>query len=112
MTKLSKLRTAAIGAIRNPDTPESSGWRSGLRLAFRMLYAIGRDLGEGQINLRAMSLVYTTLLSLVPLLAITFSVLKGFGVHNQIEPLLLKVLAPSVIRVLRLPPRSLASSTT
>ena len=94
MTKLSQLRTAAIGAIRNPDTPESPRWRSGLRLAFRMLYAIGRDLGEGQINLRAMSLVYTTLLSLVPLLAITFSVLKGFGVHNQIEPLLLKVLAP------------------
>jgi membrane protein len=38
--------------------------------------------------------VYTTLLSLVPLLAISFSVLKGFGVHNQIQPFLLNVLAP------------------
>ena len=60
----------------------------------RIFYALIRDLVDGQLNLRAMSLVYTTLLSLVPLLAITFSVLKGFGVHNQIEPLLLGVLAP------------------
>jgi membrane protein len=41
-----------------------------------------------------MSLVYTTLLSVVPLLAVSFSVLKGFGVHNQIEPLLMKFLEP------------------
>ena len=41
-----------------------------------------------------MSLVYTTLLSLVPLLAVSFSVLKGFGVHNQLEPLLAQFLAP------------------
>jgi len=49
---------------------------------------------DGQLNFRAMSLVYTTLLSLVPLLAVSFSVLKGFGVHNQIEPALLNLLAP------------------
>jgi membrane protein len=41
-----------------------------------------------------MSLVYTTLLSLVPLLAVSFSVLKGFGVHNQLEPMLLNALEP------------------
>ena len=52
------------------------------------------DLADGQLTLRAMSLVYTTLLSLVPLLAVSFSVLKAFGVHNQVEPLLLNVLAP------------------
>lgn len=60
----------------------------------RMLYAVARDLAEGQLNLHAMSLVYTTLLSLVPLLALIFSVLKGFGVHNQIQPVLLAFLAP------------------
>ncbi len=60
----------------------------------RLFYVLVRHLLRGELTLRAMSLVYTTLLSLVPLLAVSFSVLKGFGVHNQIEPLLLKFLAP------------------
>jgi membrane protein len=41
-----------------------------------------------------MSLVYTTLLSIVPLLAVSLSVLKGFGVHNQLEPALVALLEP------------------
>lgn len=60
----------------------------------RLAYAVGREIGEGQLSLHAMSLVYTTLLSLVPLLAVSFSVLKAFGVHNQIAPLLLRFLQP------------------
>lgn len=60
----------------------------------RVVYALARDFLEGQLTLRAMSLVYTTLLSFVPLLAISFSVLKGFGAHNQVEPFLLNFLAP------------------
>jgi len=43
--------------------------------------------------LRASALTFTTLLSLVPLLALMFSVLKGLGVQNELEPLLLKHLA-------------------
>ncbi len=53
-----------------------------------------RELDEGGLKLRAMSLVYTTLLSLAPLLAVSFSVLKAFGVHNQIKPMLERMLAP------------------
>lgn len=53
-----------------------------------------RDLGGGQISLRAMSLVYTTLLALVPLLALAFSLLKGFGVDNVLRPVLGRFLAP------------------
>lgn len=64
------------------------------RMPGRFLYALARDLAEGQLTLRAMSLVYTTLLALVPLLAFSFSVLKGFGVHRQIEPLLYEFLQP------------------
>ena len=60
----------------------------------RTFYVLVRDIAEGQLTLRAMSLVYTTLLSLVPLLAVSFSVLKGFGVHNQLEPMLMNFLAP------------------
>lgn len=65
-----------------------------LRRLAQFVYAIGRDLADGQLTLRAMGLVYTTLLSLVPLLAFSFSVLKGFGVHRQIEPLLFNFLEP------------------
>ncbi len=67
------------------------------RLALRLPplpRALVRDFTQGQLNLRAMGLVYTTLLSLVPLLAVSFSVLKGFGVHNRVEPLLLEALVP------------------
>lgn len=60
----------------------------------RLVIVLARDLAQGQLTLRAMGLVYTTLLSIVPLLAISFSVLKAFGVHNQIRPMLLKFLDP------------------
>lgn len=60
----------------------------------RLLWVIGRDILDGQLTLRAMSLVYTTLLSLVPVLALSFSVLKALGVHNQLEPILLEALSP------------------
>ncbi|MBT8119794.1 MAG: YihY family inner membrane protein [Gammaproteobacteria bacterium] len=62
--------------------------------SLRILYAAASDLGGGLLSLRAMSLVYTTLLSMVPLLAVSFSVLKGFGVHNQLEPTLISLLDP------------------
>ena len=55
----------------------------------RFVYLIFVDLADGQLNLRAMSLVFTTILSFVPLIAVSFSVLKAFDVHNQIEPVLL-----------------------
>ncbi len=67
--------------------------RAGVRLA-RLLYNMVLEVTEGNLTLRAMSLVYTTLLSLVPLLAVSFSLLKAFGVHNQIEPMLNHFLAP------------------
>jgi membrane protein len=76
------------------DLHELKGWRRIPVIAVRLFVVLLRELINGQLNLRAMSLVYTTLLSLVPLLAVSFSVLKGFGVHNQIEPALLSFLAP------------------
>lgn len=65
-----------------------------LTTVFRYLYALTRDILSGQITLRAMSLVYTTLLSVVPLIAFSFSVLKGFGIHKSLEPLLYNFLLP------------------
>src|SRR5574337_422396 len=60
----------------------------------RFVVVIIRDVLYGQITLWAMGLVYTTLMSLVPLLAVSFSVLKAFGVQNKLEPFLLDLIAP------------------
>ena len=76
------------------DAANASGARSPWRRFLQIVVVIGRDLMEGMITLRAMSLVYTTLLAMVPLLAVSISVLKGFGVHDQLEPTLARILAP------------------
>jgi membrane protein len=68
--------------------------RSPWRHFLQIIFMVGRDLMGGMITLHAMSLVYTTLLALVPLLAVSISVLKGFGVHDQLEPALARILAP------------------
>jgi membrane protein len=60
----------------------------------RYSYALLRDFAHGDLTLRAMSLVYTTMLAIVPLLAIAFSVLKGFGFHRDLEPILQRFFAP------------------
>jgi membrane protein len=60
----------------------------------RYPYALVRDILRGDLTLRAMSLVYTTLLSIVPLLALSFSVLKGLGYHRDLEPVLFSFLEP------------------
>lgn len=74
---------------------DSLGWLQRFSYkTLRLLFVLVREFANGQLNLRAMSLVYTTLLSMVPLLAVSFSVLKAFGVHNQIEPLLLNLVEP------------------
>jgi membrane protein len=60
----------------------------------RYLYAVLRDVFAGQITMRAMSLVYTTLLSIVPLLAFSFSVLKGLGIDQKLEAQMYLFLEP------------------
>jgi membrane protein len=65
----------------------------GLRL-LRYPYALLRDLSRGQINLYAMGLVYATLLSLVPLIAFAFAVLKAFGAHRELQPIILEFFKP------------------
>ena len=68
-----------------------------LALLFRVLrypYAILRDLSRGQVNLRAMGLVYTTMLALIPLLAFSFAILKVFGAASDLEPVLYEFFRP------------------
>ena len=75
--------------------PESLGAIQSLWIKFlRLLYVLLLELSDEQLAMRAMSLVYSTLLSIVPLLAVSFSVLKAFGVHTKIEIFLYYLLEP------------------
>ena len=67
--------------------------RAGVRL-LRVLVAVARAPFDGQLNLEAAALVYRTLLSIVPLLAVAFSLLKAFGAQYRIEPLLVQMFSP------------------
>jgi membrane protein len=65
-----------------------------LTRVLRYPYAVIRDFLRGDLTLRAMSLVYTTLLSTVPLIALSFSVLKGLDYHKELKPMLDSFLEP------------------
>lgn len=68
--------------------------RVALIRALRIVAAVTRDIGRGELRLHAMGLVYTSLLALIPLLAVIFAVLKAFGAHDLLRPMLLNFLAP------------------
>lgn len=76
------------------DYRQAPPWQRALVGVARTLTLLLRDIFQGDVSLRAMSLVYTTLLSMVPLLALSFSILKGFGVQNQLDETLHAALAP------------------
>jgi YihY family inner membrane protein len=70
------------------------GWRRRLLWPTRLLYVMLRDIFYGPLPLHATSLVYTTLLSLVPLMALGVAVIKLFGLPDQLLPLLHGFLQP------------------
>lgn len=73
--------------------PATRVGRTAQRL-IRAILSVLSSASRGDLQLNAMSLSYTTLLSMVPLLAVAFSVLKAFGSAAVIEPFLLSVMAP------------------
>ncbi len=90
--KLLRLKTQAI--LWQQDIQALSWWHRSILRAVQILVAVIRDLFQGQLSLRAMSLVFTTVIGFFPLFAVTFAVLKGLGVHNAMEPTLLTLLEP------------------
>jgi membrane protein len=94
MINTQRLLNSYHQSVWETDPAAAPWWQAVLIRAARLAHVLVRDLLDGQLTLHAMSLVFTTLLSIVPLLAVSFSVLKAFGVHNQLEPLLLQFLQP------------------
>ncbi|MEO6164829.1 MAG: YhjD/YihY/BrkB family envelope integrity protein [Candidatus Binatia bacterium] len=63
-------------------------------VALKIAVMVWQDFFDNLVKLQAMALAFKTLLSLAPLLAVLFSILKAFGVHNRMEPALAEALAP------------------
>jgi membrane protein len=74
---------------RTMDPP----WGPILRVV-RYPAALLRDWLRGEISVRAMSLAYTTLLSIVPLMVFSFSILKGLGARGDLKFILDQFFAP------------------
>ena len=68
-------------------------WGATLRW-LRYPIALVRDWLGGEINVRAMSLAYTTLLSLVPLMVFSFAILKGLGARGDLKYILNEFFRP------------------
>ena len=95
MANIFKSGRDFLSQVSGEEDSATSGESSNSALkSARFIANAIKEFNETQLTLRAMSLVYTTILSLVPLLAVSFSVLKAFGVHNKIEPFLFNFLTP------------------
>src|SRR5882724_8539630 len=60
----------------------------------RMGHIILEEVISGDLRMRAMGLVYMSILSLVPFMAFAFSVLKGLGFQNKLQPMLVDMFDP------------------
>ncbi|MDX1434110.1 MAG: YhjD/YihY/BrkB family envelope integrity protein [Gammaproteobacteria bacterium] len=88
------LKTVLWNSVWATNIAAMSPLRANTVRVLRVGHMMLRELLDGQLNVRASSLVYSTLLSLIPVLAVAFALLKGFGVHHELEPLLLQFLEP------------------
>lgn len=74
--------------------------RRWLRSAWELIRTTWSVTREAQLPLIAGSLTYTTLLSIVPLLALSFAIFKAFGgldkLYETVEPILANILAQGV----------------
>ncbi len=97
------MQNLKIPDLLQTDSPDDwGGFKGKVYLFIQFVYSIWMNFTAHQGYLRAAALTYTSVLSLVPFLAIAFSVLKGLGAQNSLEPLLQKVAGDSQETVTRL----------
>ena len=85
---VARTRLFLQAGIWQPPPPDQSRVRQIARTLLRMTLIVARDFGRNRCALQASGLTYVTLMSMVPVLALMFSMAKGFGAHdNLIEAL-------------------------
>ena len=91
---LNRLSTLITEDVWQLEPAELTRFRRVVYQQLKGLYIVAHGFMENRLTLQASALTFSILLSIAPFLAVTFSVLKAFGVHNQLEPLLAEGLAP------------------
>jgi membrane protein len=82
-------RPDTVKAKLTPQAPQAWWGMKGQLFAFlRFIYLLNEDFTIHQGSLRAAGLTYITALSMIPVLAIAFAILKGLGAQNSLEPVL------------------------
>lgn len=68
--------------IWSKDLGSLAGWRDRAYAVSRMVYMVISGFLADHCIIRASALTFTTILAIVPLLAVAFSISKGFGLQN------------------------------
>lgn len=87
------LRTLPDHTLFGPAS-QGTGITARLLRAARYPYALARDLAGGQLNLHAMGLVYASLLSIIPLVALSLGLLKALHAEQVLRPLVHEFFSP------------------
>ncbi len=88
------FKSKVIDRLWDVKSSDLTRFKRLLHSVLKISVMVARDFIENLVKLQAMALAFKTLLSLAPLLAVIFSILKGLGVHNRMEPALAEALAP------------------
>lgn len=88
-----KARNYFGGALWDADLKTLPFFKRCCVWSLQVATVVARGLGRDQCMLRASALTYATILAIVPLLAFAFAILKGLGVQNKLEPIIIENLA-------------------
>ena len=91
---IEKMRARLFDQVLEAELSELTRFKRMIHVSAKIIVMVGHDFIQNLVKLQAMALAFKTLLSLAPLLAVVFSLLKAFGVHNRMEPALAEALAP------------------
>ena len=91
---LQEMKAKVLNQVWDAESSDLTRFKRMLHSVIKIGLVVARDFIENLVKLQAMALAFKTLLSLAPLLAVIFSILKGFGVHNRMEPALAEALSP------------------
>ncbi|MFO7861394.1 MAG: YihY/virulence factor BrkB family protein [Desulfosalsimonas sp.] len=95
MKKFQNVANRAAGFVKNDiwnDPPEAGRLHQAFLHVIRVVLITANSFRSQLLLLRASALAYSTLLAVVPVLAVGFSMLKGLGFHTQIEHVLVNYL--------------------